>query len=256
MNKHGLTIAIIAQQFLFSDYYHVCKDIERYALAKYNPENAGEIKDKLQDILEALYQKFFALHNACYAKHPNNDILQEIVLMKLLSEDVPGLKESFGFQDNALHARYGNNAYDISEFITNNLETIEMSVEIENKGIQINEPLDMTPDLTLKAANANVVQGTFSIESEILLETGTIANKLLLYKKAIHDLTQAIKLDPNNREAYLERAFAYFETNQIKLALSDYKKIEEITIPPLNLRFAFYREEGFFQNIKPILQKD
>ncbi len=77
----------------------------------------------------------------------------------------------------------------------------------------------------------NTVVRAFSIQSEILVEQGAILNSLLLYKKAIEVLSQAIKLNNSNLEAYLERAIAYFETNQIKLALKDYEKAKQFAPP-------------------------
>lgn len=72
--------------------------------------------------------------------------------------------------------------------------------------------------------NLELVMRSFSVQSEILLEQGAIFNVLMLHKNAIEVLSQAIKLNSSNREAYFERALAYFETNQIALALNDYEK--------------------------------
>jgi tetratricopeptide (TPR) repeat protein len=47
------------------------------------------------------------------------------------------------------------------------------------------------------------------------------------YSKAIEYLSKAIQLDPANKKAYIERAIAYFETDQLDLALQDYNKIDK-----------------------------
>jgi hypothetical protein len=47
LNLHGMTIAFIAHQFCFSDYYHVCKDIENYAIAQFNQREAAKIQGLL-----------------------------------------------------------------------------------------------------------------------------------------------------------------------------------------------------------------
>lgn len=223
LNKHGLTISCIAQQFRFSDYYHVCKDIENYAKANYSEKEAAKIKDKLEDVLEALYTKFYTLHTTCFAKHPSLGIEQEIRLMKLLVGDISDKTMTF------VNAAINEQSYDVSEFIISNLRTAEIPVELENKGAKNANIFECTTSL-----NANSSSNSFSIQYEILLEQGSVLNDLLVYKTAINVLTQAIKLNPSNRDAYIERAMAYFETNQIALALKDYKQAKKLTIvPPL-----------------------
>lgn len=58
---------------------------------------------------------------------------------------------------------------------------------------------------------------------EILISEGSGHNNYFLYDKAVEILNKAIKLDPHAREAYKERAFSYFELNQLGLALKDYR---------------------------------
>lgn len=242
LNKHGLTISFIAQQFRFSDYYHVYKDIANYATANYEEREAAKIKDKLDDILEALYRKFYALHTACYAKHPSPDIEQEIRLMKLLVGDVSGLDKKMTSANISMD-RYNQQSYDASELIISNLKTVELPVEIENKGFKTKKAKNKSSDAfrgfeySINAdiplsANASPTLGSFSAQSEVLLEHGTVLNDLLLYKEAINVLTGAIRLNPSNRNAYIERATAYFETNQLPLALKDYEQAKKLTIVP------------------------
>lgn len=121
-NRHGLTISFIAQQFRFSDYFHVCLDIGNYAVANYKDREAAKIKDKLDDILEALYPKFFALYNSCYTKHPNADIDQEIRFMKLLVGDISGLSKTIN--SNVSVCQFNQQLDDTSEFIIRNLRTL------------------------------------------------------------------------------------------------------------------------------------
>lgn len=54
LNKHGLSISFIAQQFRFSHYYRVCRDIENFSISKYEERETAKIKDRLQILLEAL----------------------------------------------------------------------------------------------------------------------------------------------------------------------------------------------------------
>lgn len=51
---------------------------------------------------------------------------------------------------------------------------------------------------------------------------GTLESELGLYHEAIDSLTQALEKNPEQRNAYFERAIAYFETNQIDSSLRDY----------------------------------
>lgn len=244
LNTHGLSISFIAHQFRFSDYYHVCRDIEKYAVSKYKEKEYAKIKNKLEDILEALYSKFYALYTSCYKQHPNPDIDQEIRFMKLLVNDISGLdKTIFSLKYNS--SQVTQNHYDSSEFIVSNLKTGNIPVVIEGKNsprkqnsivkkVPLNTPpynfLDFLENTSSIASTA-----TFSPQSHIFLEQGTLLNNLLLHKEAIQVLTQAIELVPSLREAYIERAMAYFETNQLSLALKDYELAKKLTIaPPFN----------------------
>lgn len=70
------------------------------------------------------------------------------------------------------------------------------------------------------------------IESDFYLAKGSLFNEYLLYREAINNLTESIKYNINNRDAYIERAMAYFELNQIDLALQDYDSAKKLTVIP------------------------
>jgi len=57
---------------------------------------------------------------------------------------------------------------------------------------------------------------------EALVLLGEAYNEANLYNQAIQALSDAIKNDPTNKKAYLQRAIAYFENGDQELALSDY----------------------------------
>jgi tetratricopeptide (TPR) repeat protein len=242
LNKHGLTISFIAQQFRFSDYYHVCRDIENFAVSKYDEREAAKIKDRLQDILEALYPKFFALYISCYKKHPNSEIDQEIRFMKLLVNDISGLEKTVVSSKSISCLPIVQNSYDVSEFIVANLQTANIPVELESKGMiskknqilkkSYSKALSLNVSASSTVHSSKAIAVAFSPQSDIFLEQGTLLNDLLLYKEAIQVLTQAIQLNPSNRDAYIERAMAYFETNQLQLALKDYEAAKKLTIVP------------------------
>jgi tetratricopeptide (TPR) repeat protein len=246
LNKHGLTISFIVQQFRFSDYYHICRDIEDYAKSKYNEREAAKIKDNLDDILEAIYPKFFALLTSCYKKHPSSDIDQEIRFMKFLVNDLSGLEETI-VSSKAISSFSvdSSNTYDVSEFIIANLQTANIPVELENKGILCEKKkisrytaqktlLDVECSANIRSSSTvnSAKSVVYSPQSDIFLEQGTLFNSLLLYKEAIQVLTQAIQLNSSNREAYIERAMAYFETNQLSLALQDYESAKKLMVTP------------------------
>ena len=60
------------------------------------------------------------------------------------------------------------------------------------------------------------------LTSEMYSQEGQAYCELGLYDKAVSSLTEAIKRDPNNKEAYFHRAAAYFETGNFDQALKDY----------------------------------
>ncbi len=228
LNSHGLTVSFIAQQFRFSDYYHVCKDIENYSVSHYSERDVAKISDKLEHILEALYAQFFSLYQDCFAKHSNLNIEQEIRLMKLLVYDTSTI--------DILNVPHQKSSCEINE----TLRTTNLLVELEKNETR-KENFFNQPSMINKKFNSNlnkmkfddpIVSRNFSIQSEILLEQGCILNCCFLYKKSIDVLTQALNINFYNREAYIERAMAYFETNQIELALKDYNFIKKLTIPP------------------------
>jgi tetratricopeptide (TPR) repeat protein len=53
------------------------------------------------------------------------------------------------------------------------------------------------------------------------------------YRSAIVNLTEAIRLNPNMREAYLERGTAYAEIDRPKLAKADFEKARDLTDSPV-----------------------
>lgn len=208
ISRHALVVYFIGQQFLFSDYYNVCKDIEIYVERShhYTAEQVAEIKDRLSEILEALYPHFLDLYTACYKKHPHDEIAQEVQVMKLLSND--------------------ENIY---------AESCSKTKAFPFKRVR-------KPDQK-KYQNKEFYNGDF------LLEQGIMLNNLLLHKEAISILTLEITSEEEFYEhglafpdVYLERAFAYFETGQIDLALKDYEKAK--------------KKQPFILYLKSILPRD
>jgi tetratricopeptide (TPR) repeat protein len=184
LNEHGLTLAFIIQQFRFSHYYEVCQDISEYARSKFDIKESAKIQSKIASILESLSPLFFSLYSKCLSKHPNAEIEQELLFLKLFTSGGV-LNDKF---NNIIHDNDANEFSSLDE----------------------------------------VMPRVFSVQSEILLEQGTILNNLLSYPKAIEVLTESIRLNHLNINAYIERATAYFETRQFDLAIEDYKKIQAL----------------------------
>lgn len=68
----------------------------------------------------------------------------------------------------------------------------------------------------------DITEANNNKEREFLLMQGTSQLEAGTYDSAIDILSELIKKDPNNKEAYYNRALAYFETGYFDLALQDY----------------------------------
>jgi tetratricopeptide (TPR) repeat protein len=194
----------------------------------FNQKPLAKIKDKLEDILEALYPKFYKLHSKCLQKHSSAHIEQEVRLMKLLVRDLTAFEEKMSVGMNFTHLIDQKSGIVMSN---DHMHEDYPLIEVESKDFQLHTP-DLYQEIECSVdTNSHAIP--FSAHSEVLLEQGSILNEFLLYKGAIKVLTNALKYNPSNRNAYIERAMAYFETNQINLALKDYKKAVELTNIPL-----------------------
>jgi len=75
-----------------------------------------------------------------------------------------------------------------------------------------------------------------------LLESGKAAYEKKDYDFAIADFTQAIRLDPNNAEAYNRRAFAYSGKGNEDRAIADYTQVIQLAPPKVA---GIYVNRGF-----------
>ncbi|MFX0209605.1 MAG: tetratricopeptide repeat protein, partial [Candidatus Hodarchaeota archaeon] len=69
------------------------------------------------------------------------------------------------------------------------------------------------------------------LTSDLYLQEGMGCSELGLYDKAIEALSKAIQKDPKNKEAYFERAVAYFEKGNFEESLKDFLVSEVRSIP-------------------------
>lgn len=202
---------LINQSFWFSHYYRICRDIEEFSKLNFNAEDCAAIKDKIEDMLSELYPKFLSLYENCLAKHTSADIEQEVLFMKLLTN-----------QTDKLYCNQNENQdYFIDKILC------KQSIDNSMKSLNTICAKDLLP---IKGPKEKYQP--FPFLSEILLEQGILCNNLFLYKEAISLFTQAIEKNPNSRDSYIERAMSYFETNQIELAIQDYQSAKKLAIPP------------------------
>jgi hypothetical protein len=225
---HTAVIAsFICHSFHYSDYLDVCRDLYSYCKRNYNEEDCIEIKHKMDDLLEKLAPPFLDLYNHCLAKHPNAHIKKErlIVLSRLGLFDYSFFKilkldksQHFDFKNALDNALVSNYFFNKNEILVNKISSFCPNLLNDN---QIN-----MDQCDYKKPNPIL------LEAEYLLSQGIILNNLLLHKEAIEALTKSIELDSYDKRALLERAAAYFETNQIELALKDYEAIKRLILPP------------------------
>ena len=69
---------------------------------------------------------------------------------------------------------------------------------------------------------------SFVHQTDIYLLQGTFYCESMLYDAAIHSLNKAIEHNANNHEAYIERAYAYFEIGEFDKALADFQEFEKL----------------------------
>jgi tetratricopeptide (TPR) repeat protein len=72
------------------------------------------------------------------------------------------------------------------------------------------------------ALNRMDVKELEKLQAELAFLKGQTESEVGLYLQAVASLTEAIELNPSNKEAYFERAVAHFESGQFDLAIIDY----------------------------------
>ena len=74
----------------------------------------------------------------------------------------------------------------------------------------------------MRMAKTDRYKDRMILTTEMYQQEGELYADLGSYDKAITSLSEAIRLDPNNRGAYFSRAQAYFETGEFEQSLDDY----------------------------------
>lgn len=218
---HGLSLYCVCHSFLYSDYDWICRDLEFYSEMNYSKESLWMIKDKLLDMREKLALLFHDVYLDCLKKHPDERITQELYLVRnclnLPCNDI----NTFDFLGTKITQDF---AYKLKKAIKKS-----SSYSQKSKSIQEYIPLE---ESEFTANIVSIPRPNDWMKSDLSLINGTFYNELLLYKEAIHELTISIQLNPSNRASYIERATAYFETNQLSLALQDYENAKKLEIIP------------------------
>lgn len=87
----------------------------------------------------------------------------------------------------------------------------------------LNNNFDKSFELLFKLINqAQETHQIDQLDSKVYHDLGSVCVEVMAYDKAIKYLSEAIRLDPNNKEAYFQRATAYFETGNFDQAIQDY----------------------------------
>lgn len=203
---HGVTLSCVCHCFFYSDYDWVCRDLDFYSKTHFEEVEALIIRSKLDDIRECLAEMFLDLYLECLKKHPNERIKRELFLLRgflglpLFDDLYPSLEEGIS---------------------KNRPKSFEVFQDLSSDFL-------FATDIPSRPTNREL--------SDIYLMQGTCFNDLNLYKQSIDFLTQSIEHNAFNQDAYIERAMAYFETDQMELALRDYESAKKLAnIPPFKL---------------------
>ena len=115
--------------------------------------------------------------------------------------------------------------------------------EVKEKRKRIQDEPILLISAKPKNSNDKSPVDVFSIDPEFSLEEGAFLNDLLLYKDAITMISDSIRKVPQ-RDAYVERAGAFFEIGELSLALKDYAKAQKPIVTRLILKGGVY--DDFF----------
>ena len=177
----------------------------------------------------------------CLKRHPHKRIEQELCQVRS-AFNLPLFEANYGISEDRLSSASSFFQNDLLLYLEANLSLDNDSSHEKRNKLSNNlfdyrnkenkklfdKKADLNEEFLLKAP----ARPKNWEQSGVFLSHGTLFNDLLLYKEAIQVLTHAIQLNPSNRDAYIERALAYFETNQLSLALQDYEAAKKLTIVP------------------------
>lgn len=234
-NLHGITIFFVCHSLLYSDYDWISRDLEFFSSLHFDENSIAEIKNSLDEIKATLAELFLDLYRECLKKHPHLRIEQELYLVKSylnlpLFED-----ESKFISEPSLVSKNSSVPLEDETFLLENSPS-EIGRKIKSKIIftENKNPRFFDKDVNIEKLISleQYFRPNNWEQSDVFLSQGTFLNDLNLYSEATELLTQSIQLNPSNRIAYVERAIAYFETNQLPLALEDFEAAKKLSFTP------------------------
>ena len=231
-----LHVAIPGSCFHFTDYYHSAKMLRKYAKATFFPQYYEEIHVKLDEILDELAPLFLKMY-------------QE----GLKTERIPEFEQECEFIDMAMGLPLNANIISSIEVFSSNATSTSDSRDflwdINSRDCQITNKMfdSWAMNSSLVPIQKETNETPKWLLPEVFFQNGVFFNDHLLYQDAIYALSQAIALDPKNREYFIERAAAYFETNQIDLALKDYETAKQLSL----LTKKDYFHSPLYKNVAP-----
>lgn len=199
--------------FRFSDYYQIIQDIELFSNKHFSKIKSSIISAHAQKILDNLAPLFLEIYNESMNIHPTLEIAQEIEFLQIIN-----LSKRFENLENSIE----QNTFDL---ISDCNFTLFNSIYFKSTDLL---PIKNDDYSNLLIANTQFLRGVIYSDS-------------LLYPNAIEAFSYAIQANPLHAESYLERAFAYFELGMFDEAISDFKRMEQISDnTDLNLQSAIY----------------
>ncbi|MGA8165617.1 MAG: tetratricopeptide repeat protein [Waddliaceae bacterium] len=204
--------SLVASAFRFSDYYLIFEDLKLFAQKWYSQQEGEKISDKLNQILDDLSLEFLDMYKASLSLHPTQEIQEEVDFIHFLYEkntyqkrlDIPQQPKKLLKKSNSTNKPRKLKKEKISLNKEHHLQQKKGSSDFNNS---------CQPDWFM---------------SEYYLLLGTNFNSLFLHAEAVNALSDSIRIDPTKIDAYKERAHAYFELNEIDLAIKDYWKCKEL----------------------------
>lgn len=237
-SNHGITVNFVCHSFFYSDYDWICRDLEFFCSENFQGRALRNIKNKIEDIRQNLAPLFLEIYNECLSQHPSERIQNELFLIEKRCFALPLYAAMEAYSDFSNASEEEN----YSDFNSNDLITDTPQLKFKKPAFYCSSnwmdssyPRQNFDDAFAHQAYSkpkNLSRKRDWMKSDVLLEQGTLLNDVLLYNEAIKVLSEAILYNDLNKEAFIERAISYFETNQIELALRDYSQLKKTRFLP------------------------
>lgn len=205
--------SLVSSAFRFSDYYVIFKKLGNFSEEQFPKSEVIKIENLLDKILDELAVQFAELYEESIALHPTEEILQEMSFINRLY-DADQLKSE---KQTSILCPY------LTKFVSNR----SLSEIKKSKLIKLKSVVELDHEKDRPVFKSSFCQPDWFM-AEYFLLNGTTFNDLMLHVKAVEFLNEAIRINPLEANAYVERAHAYFELDRIDLAVEDFKKAKEL----------------------------